>query len=245
MDDLYGNAWGDSLNDYSNQPYPLPTWNTKPSSPKPPSPVEGDQNDNHALDDEIQGPSTETQFRVDTSGASWTADAVPWPVEVDHDPYQSAWMPASPANVWNSTAQPQMPVVPASTPPNGVSPNAPPPPSSPLPEEPKEERSLSLEQAQDTPIESRASTPDQFGTFESGNTDATIPVEAFGWGSPKCSTFDDSVDTSNAWNRQVTGKELGAEPKPVDEWEVARRTKEKLDRRVVCVDLRCSIRANF
>ena len=239
MDDLYGNAWGDPLIDYSKKPHPLPTWNTQPSSPKPPSPVEDDQNENHAFDDGIQDLPTQTQFRADTAGASWTADAVPWPVEVDHDPYHSAWTPVSPANVWSSTAQPQTPAVPAPTTPDDASPNTPPPASPSFSEESKEELSLSTEQAQDTPIQSRASTPDQFGTFESGNTDATDPVEGFGWGSPKYPTFDDSVDSSNAWNRQDTAKELGTDSKPVDEWEAARRTKEKLDRKVVCVDSHC------
>jgi hypothetical protein len=229
MDDLYGNAWGDPLNDYSNQPLPLPTWNTQPSSPKQPPPVEDDRNDNHANDDGNEGISTETQFHADASGASWTADAVPWPVEENHDPYHSAWMPVSPANVWSLTAQPH-------TPNDDASPNAPSPASPTLPEEPKEEHSSSSEEAKDTPIQSRASTPDQFGTFESGGTNATIPAEEVGWGSSEYSTFDDSVGSSNAWDRPATAKELDTEPKPVDEWEAARRMKEKLDRRVVCVD---------
>ena len=89
------------------------------------------------------------------------------------------------------------------------------------------------EQAQDTPVQSRTPSPDQFGTFESGNVDATIPVEGAGWDLPKYSTFDDSVDSSDAWGQQVATKERNTEAEPVDEWEAARRMKEKVDRRVV------------
>lgn len=230
MDDLYGNAWGDPLNDYPNQPYALPTWNTKPLSPRPPSPVEADKNDNHANDDEDEVLSTETQFRTHTSDASWTADAVPWPVE-NHNSYNSVWVSTSPANVWGSAAQPQTPTCPTPASSDDVSPNAS-PLASPLNEELKEEHPVSSGEAQDTPIQSRASSPEQFGTFESGNTDTTISVEEVGWASPKYSPFDDSADSSNAWVQQTTAKE------PVDEWEAARRTKEKLDRRVVRLDSR-------
>ena len=236
MDDLYGNAWGDPLNDYSNQPYPLPTWNTQPSSPKPPSPVGDDQSDGHANDDENEDPPTETQFRAETSDASWTADAVPWPVEEGHIPYHPAWVPVSPANVWSPTAQPQTAVVPTPTPPDHIPPSLPPFASLTLPEEPKEERSAPPEQTQGTPVQSRASTPDQFGTFESGNTDAVIPVEEVGWGLPGYSAFGDPVESSNAWNQRATVKERDMGAEPMDEWEAARLTKEKIDRRVVCVD---------
>ena len=235
MDDLYGNAWGDPLNDYSNQPYTLPTWNTQPPSPKQSPPVEDDQDDNHENDDANEDLSTGTQLRADSSDASWTADAVPWPVEGSHDPYHSAWTPVSPVDVWSSAAQPQTPVVPTQTPPDDISSNDLPLTSPILPEEPKEEHLVPSEQARGTPIQSRVSSPDQFGTFESGDTDATIPVEEVGWGSPKCSTLDDAMDPSNAWGQQVAGKKIGTETKPMDEWEVARRTKERLDRRVVCV----------
>ena len=235
MDDLYGNAWGDPLNDSSSQTYPLPAWNAQPSSLKQLSPV-GDQGNNHANDDENEDPSTETQCRADTSDSSWTVDALPWPVEESHDPYRSAWVPVSPVDVWSSTAQQQTPIVPSPTPPGDVSPKIP-PFASPTPsEEPKGEHLVSSEQAQDTPIKSRASSPDQFGTFESGNTDATIPVGEVGWGPPEHSTFGDSVDSSNAWGQQATAEERDTEAKPVDEWEAARRAKEKLEKRVVCED---------
>ena len=236
MDDLYRNAWGDPLNDYSNQPYPLPTWNTQPSPPAPSSPIEDDQNDNHVNDDKSECTvSTGTQFHAGTLDASWTADVVPWPAEENHDPYSSTWVPVSPANVWNSTAQQQAPsIVPTPTPSDDASPNTPRLASPALPEELKEEHSVSPEQAQNTPAQSRAPSPDQFGTFESANPDVTIPVAEDGWGSPKYSTFDDSVDSSNAWGQQAMAKELDTAAEPVDEWEAARRTKEKLDRRVVC-----------
>ena len=237
MDDLYGNAWGDPLNDYSNQSYSPPTWDTQPPSPKPQSSVENDQNDNRTNDDESGDLPTGTQFPAETSDVSWTVDAVPWPVEVDPNPYPSAWVSVSPADVWSSTAQPETPTGPTLIPSDDLLPDTP-PLTPPLPEEPKKERSASSEQAQGTPIQSRASSPDQFGTFESGNTDAAIPAEEVGWGSPKYPTFDDSVNSSNAWGQQTMTKERDSEAEPVDEWEAARRTKEKLDRRVVCTGSR-------
>ena len=233
MDDLYGNAWGDPANDYpSNPTYPLPAWNAQPPSPEPPSPVEDDQNETHANDDENED-LTEPQFRDDAPGTSWTTGAATWPAGQSRDQYYSAWVPAPPVNVWSSTAQPQTPTVPTSTSSDGVAFEPPPPPSPTILEEPKEGDSIPSEQTQDTPIQSRTPSPDQFGTFESGDTDVTIPVERGGWDSPKYSTFDDAVDSSDAWVQQAATKERDTEAEPADEWEAARRMKEKLDRRVV------------
>lgn len=236
MDDLYGNAWGDPVNDYpSNSTHPLPTWNAQPPSPESSSPVEHDQNDSHANNDEDEDLTAQPQILTDASDMSWTTDAVPWPAGETQDPYYSAWAPASPANVWSSTAQPQTPTVPTPTPPDDVPPKSPPPTSPTLPEEPKKDHPMPSERTQDTPVQSRVPSPDQFGTFESGDTDVTIPVEGDGWGSPKYSTFDNSVDSSDAWGQQVATKERDTEAEPVDEWEAARRMKEKLDRKVVRV----------
>ena len=233
MDDLYGNAWGDSSNDYSNQPYSLPTWNTKPNSPEPPSPVEVDQNDNHVNDDGNEDPPTETQFRTNALDTSWTVDAVPWPTEENQNSYNSAWVSASSTNVWNPAAQPQEPIIPVLTRSDRILPVTPPLPSPTLPEEPKDEHLITSEQAQGTPVQSRTPSPDQFGTFESGNTGAAARAHDVGWGSPRHSTFDESTDSSSAWGQQVAAKQRDAEAEPVDEWEAARRMKEKLDRRVV------------
>jgi hypothetical protein len=231
MDDLYGNAWGDPVNDYPPNPtHPLPTWNAHPPSPKLTPPAEVDQNENHANDDENKKHMTEAQFRTDAPDTSWTTDAVPWSAGENQNPYYPAWEPAPPANVWNSTAEPQTPEVPALTP----SDDAPPKPVSPaVAEETKEGHPVSSEQEQVAHIQSRAPSPDQFGTFESGNTDPTVPVEGAGWGSPKYSTLDDSVDSSDAWGQQAATKERDPETEPADEWEAARRVKERVDRRVV------------
>jgi len=228
MDDLYGNAWGDPANDYpSNPTYPLPTWNAQPPSPEPSSPVKDDQNETQADDDENKG-LTEPQSRDDAPGTSWTTGAAPLSAGQSQDQYYSAWAPTPPVNVWSSTAQ--TPTVLTSTP-DGV--ESEPPPSPTLLEEPKEGDPLPSEQTQGTPIHSRTPSPDQFGTFESGDTDVTIPVERGGWDSPKYSTFDDAVDSSDAWGQQAATKECDTEAEPADEWEAARRMKEKLDRRVV------------
>jgi len=232
MDDLYGNAWGDPVNDYSsNSTYPLPTWNARPPSPEPSSPVEDVQNDNNVNDDEHEDLTTKPQFPTDAPDTSWTTEAVPWPVEESRNQHYSAWAPTSPANVWSSTTQPQSPTVLTPAPSDGIPPVSPPPAS--LPEGPMKEPPIPLELPQGTPVQSRAPSPDQFGIFESGNLDTTIPVEEGGWGSPKYSTFDDSVDSSDAWGQQATTKELDTEAEPVDEWEAARLAKEMLDRRVV------------
>lgn len=234
MDDLYGNAWGDPVNDYpSNPTHPLPTWNAQPPSPEPTSPVGDDQNENHANDDENNDRMTEPQFRTDAPDTSWTTDAVPWSAEENQNPYYPAWEPASPANIWDSTAELQTPEVPALTPSDDAPPKSPPPAPPALAEETKEYHPVSSEQKQDAHVQSRAPSPDQFGTFESGNTDTTIPVEEAGWGSPKYSTLDDPVDSSDAWGQQVATKERDPEAEPADEWEAARRMKERVDRRVV------------
>ena len=234
MDDLYGNAWGDPVNDFpSSKPtYPPSTWNPQPPSPQLPSPVEDDRNDGHVNDDESEDLKTEPQFRTDAPDTGWMTDPASWPVEESRNQYPSPWTPASPANVWSSTAQPQTPAVPTPTF-SDVPPKPPPPAPSSLPEEPKEEYPTPSEQPQDTQIRSRATSPDQFGTFESGSMGATVPAEEIGWNSPKYSTFDDTVDSSDAWGQQATTKERDTEAEPVDEWEAARRVKEKLDRRVV------------
>ena len=234
MDDLYGNAWGDPINDYPSEPaYPPPTWNARPPSPRPPSPIEDVHNDDHVNDGEPEDLTTEPQFRTSAPDTSWTTDSVPWPVEEIQGQYPSAWTPATPANVWTTTAQPQTPVVPTPTPSDDVPPQHPSPTSPSPPEEPKKEHPIPSEQPLDAPVQSRVPSPDQFGTFESGNLDATISVEGVGWASPKYSTFDDTVDSSNAWGQQATTKERDTETEPADEWEAARRMKEKLDRTVV------------
>lgn len=237
MDDLYGNAWGDPIADYPPEPtYPPPTWSAQPQPPSPqqPPPTEDDQNDDNMNDEETsEDPTTEPQFRTGALDTSWTTDAVPWPVEESQNHYPSAWTPVPPADAWSSTAQPQTPTVPTPAPPDDTPPNYSPPPSPSSPAEPKKEHLVLPEHPQDTPVQSRVPSPDQFGTFESGNLDATISVEEGGWGSPKYSTFDDTVDSSNAWGQQATTKERDTEAEPADEWEAARRMKEKLDRTVV------------
>ncbi|KAF9784995.1 hypothetical protein BJ322DRAFT_801842 [Thelephora terrestris] len=225
MDDLYGNAWGDPLNNYSSQPYPLPTWSTQVSSPKPQSPVEDDQNDPHVSDDEREDLTAETESRAGASDASWTADAIPWPVEENEGIFNSAWV--SPKSVWSPAEQPQTTSAPGVS--DDISHISLPLASPTLSEEPNEDYTTPSEQAQDTPVQSRAHSPDQFGTFESGTADATNSTEG-GWGSPKYSRFDESVDPPNAWGQQDTAKAQDAEP--VDEWEAARQMKEKVDRRV-------------
>ena len=234
MDDLYGNAWGDPVNDYpSNPTYPLPAWNTSSSPPEPPPSFEDDQDGDHTNDDEGEDPTTEPQLRTDAPDTSWTTDAVPWSAEENQNQYHSAWAPAPPANVWSPTVQPQTPTIPTPTPPDDAPTESPPPTSPTTTDEQKEGHTIPSEQTQDTPVQSRASSPDQFGTFKSGNTGATVPVDAVGWGSPKYTNFDDSVDSSDAWGQQATTKERNTEAEPADEWEAARRVKEKLDRRVV------------
>ena len=231
MDDLYGNAWGDPLNNYPDQPYLAPTWNAQPPPPKSQSPVQGDHNDLHVSEDESEVLSTEPQPHVSTSDTSWTADDVPWPAEENQVPFHSAWM--TPTNVWSSTEQPQTPVVPILAATSDIPPKSPSLASPPLPKDPIEKYSIPSEQGQDTPVQSRAHSPDQFGTFESGTADAAIPTGEAGWGSPEYSTFDDSVDPSNAWGQQGTAKVDDTQAEPADEWEAARRMKEKVDKRVV------------
>ena len=236
MDDLYGNAWGDPVNDYSSKPtHPLPTWIAQPPSPQPPSPTPDDQDDSHENGDEDEDLTTEPQLRTDAPDTSWTTDAVPWPVEESQNQYYSAWAPAPSASVWDSTAQPPAPPVPTSTLSDNVPPKYSPPASPSLSNEPKIEHPVPSEQPQDTPVQSRAPTPDQFGTFESGNLDTSISAEGITWDSPKYSTFDDTVDSSDAWGQQVAKKERDTKAEPVDEWEAARRMKEKVDRKVVCI----------
>jgi len=232
MDDLYGNAWGDPVNDYPSKPaHPLPTWIARPPSPQPPSPAADDQDDGLVNDDENEDLTTEPQSRTNAPDTSWTTDAVPWPVEES----QNAWAPAPSTSVWNSTTQHSTPPVPTTTLSDNVPPEDSPPASPSLSDEPKLEHLIPPEQPQDTPVQSRAPTPDQFGTFESGNLDTSAPVEGIAWDSPKYSTFNDTVDSSDAWGQQVATKERATKAEPVDEWEAARRMKEKVDRRVVCM----------
>ena len=242
MDDLYGNAWGDPVNDYSSKStHPLPTWIARPPPPKPPSPTADDQDGSHVSDDENEDLTTEPQLRTDAPDTSWTTDAVPWPVEESQSQYYPAWAPAPSTSVWDSTAQPPTPPVPTLTLSDNVPPKHSPPASPSLPNEPKMAHSILPEQPQVTPVQSRAPTPDQFGTFESGNVDTSISVEGIGWDSPKYSTFDDTVDSSDAWGQQVATKERDTKTEPVDEWEAARRMKEKVERRVVCMPPRIAL----
>ena len=229
MDDLYGNVWGDLSADQS---YPLPTWNTQPPPPTSPSLVEDDQDEDHVSDEENDDLSTEKQPRADM-----TTDEVPWPVEETRVSHHPSWMSVPPTNIWNSMEQPQTPTVQAHAPSDDVPPKSPSPTLPTLPEEPMDQHTTLPDRVQDTPVQSRVPSPDQFGTFESGGADAAIPGEEVRWDSPKYSTLDGSVDSFNAWGRQAPEKERDAEFEPADEWEAAKRVKEKLDKRVVRVDV--------
>lgn len=219
MDDLYGNAWGDS--DHSNDAafghtHPTPSW----ISPKAPT---QEEDADLAAPSWVAGADIQwTEPSDEPSGFTWSATESDQTWEI-HSTYNDiSIIPNESAKV----AEPSTPEF-TSTEVEDTTESS---PSSPEPRSPSVERPfgfLELEPPQlPTASLSRSSSPDGFGTFEtafesqaSGLSATLSPgIEDEPWGSPWVETSD-AVDVE--------------ESKPADEWETARKQKERLDRMIV------------
>lgn len=219
MDELYGNAWGDSSNLAEDLQLPQPQWTT----PKPAS---------HDDEADLAAPSwsTGTDIRWNEPsdehlGFKWSAN------EPD-----LAWAPES---VYHTIPLQRN----ASTEPERED-------ESPLPtihnrpeNEDEEEKlrestpirdeivgngrpiSAESEHTASPPTPSRSSSPDGFGTFETGLEDEPPNMSSI------LSQNIEGDTWSSPWVESVPSPEQ--KDSSVDEWEVAKRQKEQLDRKIV------------
>lgn len=230
MDDLYNNAWGDSSDFYgTTQPAtttsPAAAWTSPVLSPPP-------------QDEE-----------ADLATPSWSTGAdIKWsePSEQSHG---FAWSSTEPDLAWGTStyaditlgkadAQPakddaettgedeeidlQAPETKSSIPDSSI-------PDSPV------DQPIHVEVRVSPPLspkaDPRSPSPDQdgFGTFEDASAFEETPYV----GTPSPGLEDDAW--GSPWASAPAEEDSDEEAKPVDEWELARRNKERLDRMVVRV----------
>lgn len=220
MDELYGNAWGDSSDLAEELQSPKTPWTS--SKPK-------------AHDDEadLAAPSWSTGVDIrwnepsdEAGGFGWSADEpdLAWAPETVHrdiqiqrtassepEPEDEVSLPTSN----ESEAEEEKHIKPNPLGLLGVEDAR---PSSTVDEE------YTLRSS--TPP-SRSSSPDGFGTFETGADEVSKPLS---------STLDiEDEDWSSPWVGTAPPEEEDEEEaNKVDEWEAARRQKEQLDRKIVC-----------
>ncbi|KAI0091730.1 hypothetical protein BDY19DRAFT_931939 [Irpex rosettiformis] len=232
MDDLYGNAWGDSADVAGDIHLPHTTW----TASKLPT---------HNEEADLAAPSWSTG-----SGIQWNAPS--------QDTRGFRWSANDPDLAWTSDTTLQDTSIQSSdVPEDAETPSIHPSQDSGVEREEQAEDEAKIEhiEPQDdyapvsspivastsfvsseldsslkpplsSPSFSRSSSPDGFGTFETGfeSTSRTVPeklspgiADEENWGSPWVGTEqeEDAIDS-----------------KPVDEWEVARQQKEQLDRKI-------------
>lgn len=215
MDELYGNAWGDSSDLAGDIQPSKPTW----TAPK----------------------LTTHDEEADLAAPSWsTGESVQWN-EPSEESHEFNWTSNDPDLAWTADSvyhDIQIRSSPSQEPEDESS--APTSTASDVGEESREKPSSTiltvvddiqltspaLEVLQLTSPLSRSPSPDGFGTFESGIETAKSPVitslsrdiEEDAWSSPW-------MGTEETDREEADGK--------VDEWESARREKEKLDRKIV------------
>jgi hypothetical protein len=221
MDELYGNAWGDS-SDIAGDIHSPPTGWTSPKRAA------------HDEEADLAAPSWSTGAGIQWNEPSEEANGFKWstndtdlawgaadpiydiPIRSSSD-IELAAEPVHAEGRAEEVEEPQEPLV-SEDKPSPVSPLA--IDSHPLP--------IIVPDVPTTPPLSRAPTPDGFGTFETafGTVKDTVTgtlspgIEEEDWGSP--------------WVGDVRSDDED-QSKPVDEWEAARKQKEKLDRMIVCL----------
>lgn len=218
MDELYGNAWGDTSAFAEDLQSPQPTW----TSPK----------------------LTAYNDEADLAAPSWsTGNGIGWN-EPSDESHGFKWSANEPDLAWAPESVYQdLPIQRSGSKEREPEDEAPLPiPNGPEVKEEVEKsegsepigfRSIddskpvspTLDEQHATPL-SRSSSPDGFGTFETGLEEDSKPfssalsqgIEDDAWSSP--------------WMGSAPSEEQEVAPK-VDEWEAARRQKEQLDRKIV------------
>ena len=227
MDDLYGNAWGDSSDITGDIHLPHATsWTT----PKLPTHHEADlaapswstgtgigwnepSEDAHGFNWSGNDPdlawSADTNFQdipIRSSNETEVAEVHADP-EVEEEEQTEVGSEAETAEPQEDNASITL-GSPTATSPSEQESNLKPPPS---------------------PLYSRSPSPDGFGTFETGfESSSQAAVGALSPG------IADEEDWGSPWVGTEQSEEP-SDPKPVDEWEAARQQKEQLDRRIVCI----------
>lgn len=182
----------------------------------------------------LKEPDTETSWNAQTSPAvvqeeqevqerlpgEWSPEPpAQWATSDIASSKPPLWASQAASDIWGASSQP--------IPPDSPSPPLPTSPPSPNISE-SHEHDITV-QVPTSP--SRSSTPEGFGTFESGDHHTVVAqIDDDGWGS-SLPTFDSS-DVSSPWVQEVRG-EIPVEDVQDDEWEAAKREKEKLDKKVV------------
>lgn len=233
MDDLYGNAWGDSSDIAGDVHVPTTTW----TAPKLTT---------HNEEADLAAPSWSTgagigwnepsqdahEFKWSSNDPdlAWSADTtfqdIPIQMSIESEVVHTPSVPLSQDSEEepedddqedDSTdhAEPQNDAIPLS---------APAIPSTPF----ASELETGLKPPLSSPPLSRSPSPDGFGTFESGfETTSGVAVGSLSPG------IAEEEDWGSPWVGTAREDETG-ESKPVDDWEAARQQKEKLDKRIVC-----------
>lgn len=225
MDELYGNAWGDSADIAGDLPLPRPSWT---------SPVLT----THEQEADLAAPSWSTGTGVQWDEPSEEVHGLGWSTS----PHDETWRTDSVYDdipIQSSTSErrsDQVSVTSAShsedidvtheVEPEYQQESRKTAHSTPHPDIPFASDLEAETLSPSSPSFSRSSSPDGFGTFETAfeKDSNTIPaaLEDESWGSP--------------WVGSVKAEEPD-KAHPVDEWEAARKRKEDLDRRIVCTSL--------
>lgn len=233
MEDPWSNAWSDPADLTAPSKYSASaTWDAEQRAQR--ATTEDDEAD-------IAVPSWATG-----AGINWN--------EPSQDSHSSLWSQVPPTASWSpphsfsdiqlskapdteSNKDPSRPTTPDDAPVNSSA------PASPISaqedntvEHPEEvvEQSPVIPSSSRSPLPTSSPNPDAFGTFEDGTTNDLDP-----W-PHTASPFDTQEDAQDAWGsawEEKVEKDDAVEDREesVDEWEAAKRMKQEMDRRVVCL----------
>ncbi|KAI0041048.1 hypothetical protein FA95DRAFT_1611310 [Auriscalpium vulgare] len=220
MDDVWGNAWGEP----THTALPAPTWSSK-LDPRPQEPPEEEE-------DDLAMPSWSTGAGINWDEPSNQPPAL-WSSQADNsEPWSPTSRYADISRHHSQSSEPSEPSSPVETPPHysppPISPSLPPsPPPPPEVDDHTPEPELAEAGAEPSP----PASPDGFGTFEVGLPQHDADDDPW-TATPSNFGAQDSLpgdEWGSGWSVQ---KEELVEEEHEDEWEAARRIKERMDRRV-------------
>jgi hypothetical protein len=182
------------------------------------------------------------------SDISWaTGSNLKWAASVPSDAQQSLWDAQSPVNEWNPYNYDDIVL----GNPSLVEPGQ--PDRSPSPLSSKESAPASPTERSSVPdddeppiVRSRSSTPaspsspDAFGTFETGLHTNGADVDPWGRSDFPAPTQDETVAWAPAWDEKIPNVEAEVAKEEGDDWEAAKQKKERQDRHVVRCRFCCS-----
>jgi hypothetical protein len=230
MDDPWANAWGEPAKTTIDS---RTTW--APSTPSPSNDA-ADSEADIAMPSWAIGASVKWAEPSDTQDSLWNATlpSKEWAsspydnislgkasmdelAQSDHSPSPESSEPA-PLSTPSSPESPFRPVESQVPPSDGATASQPSSPAESSPESP-----------------SPPGSPDAFGTFETGldNDEAGVDPWSYSVADPSSASLDPNAWDAPAWGASNSGGEVTSDDKRVDEWEEAKRQKERQDRHVV------------